>query len=58
MSKWLDDKVMDQLHFHSLKPAGVSLLKIQPEGISVTNSLVEWLQHRILSEDISTEKKC
>lgn len=37
----LGDKVTDQLHFNSLKPAGVSLLKFQPEGISAANSLVE-----------------
>lgn len=48
---------MDQLHFNSLKPAGVSLLKFQPKGISAGNSLVEWFQCRFLSEDISCEKK-
>lgn len=58
IGKLLGDKVTDQLHFNSLKPAGVSLLKFQPEGISAANSLVEWFQHRILSEDISAEKKC
>lgn len=41
IGKLLGDKVMDQLHFNSLKPAGVSLLKFQPKGISTANSLVE-----------------
>lgn len=51
------DKVTDQLHFNSLKPAGVSLLKFLPEGMSAANRLVQWFQCRILSKDISVEKK-
>lgn len=32
--------------------------KIQPEGMSAANSLVERFQSGILSEDISAETKC
>lgn len=59
---WLANFMMitrtDQCYLNSLKPAGLSLLKFQPEGISLANSLVARFQCRILSEDISAEKKC
>lgn len=58
IGKLLGDKVTDQRYYNSLKPAGDSLLKFEPEGISSANSLVERFQCQILSEDISTEKKC
>lgn len=57
IGKFLVDKVTDQLHLNSLKPACVSLLKFLPRDISAANSLVWWFQHRTLSEDISAEKK-
>lgn len=41
IGKLLGDKGTDQLNFNSLKPAGVSLLNFQPEGMSAANSLME-----------------
>lgn len=58
MVKLLADKGTDQCYLNSFKPAGLSLLKFQPGGISLANSLVERFQNRILSEDISAEEKC
>lgn len=58
LAEILGDKGTDQCYLNSLKPAGLSLLKFQPEGISLAKSRVERFSCRILSEDISTEEKC